>query len=877
MRHSLSVQQKSLVRKIDANFTGGTPALPGGLKHTQRISAARARELAGVLEGGSKLSHSKGAFGAMNLYSSEKHMKKVNYFGSPLLVISLLLFSQCQNKTTPKLGKDPGKTVIAAMTLAEKAYFVTGTGMDLPGVPPAANSERTPGAPAIGESRNLVEGAAGTSYELTRLGIPSMVLADGPAGLRISPNRKNSKDTFYCTAFPVATLLASTWDPDLVTKVGQAMGNEVLEYGVDVILGPGMNLHRNPLCGRNFEYYSEDPLITGKMAASMINGIQSQGVGTSTKHFAANNAETDRNALNTIVSERALRELYLEGFRIAVEEAQPWTVMSSYNLINDVSASQNPDLLTKVLRDDWDFKGYVMTDWFAGADPLAQMKAGNDILMPGTADQAKAIIKAVQEKKLDEAVLDQNIERILNILIQTPRFKGYKYSNKPDLKSHAAIARQAAAEGMVLLKNNDASLPLSAKTRNLAAFGNTSYEIITGGTGSGDVNEAYSVSLVDGLKGAGFAVNEQLQNSYREYLKSAAAKLPPTKPFSLRPKIAEMSADSDLFARMASAADVALITIGRNSGEGFDRKEDNDFNLSQAEKDLIRKVADAFHAKGKKAIVSLNVGGVIETASWRNLPDAILLTWQGGQESGNSIADVISGKVNPSGKLASTFPVKYQDVPSAKNFPGIILQPEKQQTGADEQDMLAAFMHPKLSKIVYEEGIYVGYRYFDTFKIAPAYEFGFGLSYTKFEYGNLSLDAEKFSDKITATIDVKNSGKVAGKEAVQLYLSAPANKLDKPIAELKGFAKTRLLQPGESQTLKFEISARNLASFDPAASSWVAEAGRYTVKIGASSRDIRQTASFDLDRELIVKKESIALVPKVRIDELKPTSKSGLK
>jgi beta-glucosidase len=782
----------------------------------------------------------------------------------------MVAFMQIHSSEVIRLGKGPIKKVIAAMTLEEKAYLVTGRGMNMPGVTNTMNPSSTPGGPVVGETKDLVEGAAGTTYEIPRLGIPAMVMADGPAGLRISPTRKGSAGTFYCTAFPVATLLASTWDTDLVYKVGQAMGNEVLEYGVDFLLGPGMNIHRNPLCGRNFEYYSEDPVITGKMAASMVNGVESQGVGTSTKHFAANNAETDRNALNTIVSERALREIYLEGFRIAVEEAQPWTVMSSYNLINDVHASENPGLLTKALRDDWGFKGYVMSDWFGGIDPIAQMKAGNDLLMPGSPDQAKAIMKAVQEKKLDESVLDRNVERILDILVQTPRFKGYQYSNKPDLKAHAIVARQAAADGMVLLKNSNATLPLSSSSKNLAAFGNTSYEIITGGTGSGDVNEAYSVSLVDGLKGAGFAINEELQKVYGEYLRTAKEKSPPARPLSPRAQVAEMAVDPARIAQMAASADAALITIGRNSGEGFDRKEDNDFNLSQAEKELIKRVADAFHAKGKKVVVALNIGGVIETASWRDVPDAILLTWQGGQEAGNSIADVVGGKINPSGKLASTFPVKYQDVPSAKNFPGVVLQSEAKQAGADDQDMLSAFRRPRASKIVYEEGIFVGYRYYETFGVAPAYEFGYGLSYTTFEFSRLSLSSKKFSGKITATMQVKNTGKSAGKEVVQLYLSAPAGKLYKPTLELKGFAKTRLLQPGESQTLRFEISPRNLASFDPASSSWVAGAGKYAVKIGASSRDIRLTASFDLDKELTVKKESIALAPKIQVDELKP-------
>ena len=444
------------------------------------------------------------------------------------LLISFLISGNSQTTNTPKLGKDPVKKVIAAMTLEEKAALVVGTGMRMPGPPPpAADASKppanapaiTPSGPVIGQTQTLVAGAAGTSFVLPRLGITPMVLTDGPAGVRISPKRENDNNTYYCTAFPVGTLLASTWDVELVNKVGKAMGNEVLEYGADVLLGPGMNIHRNPLCGRNFEYYSEDPYVTGKIAAAMVNGVESEGVGTSIKHFAANNAETNRNSLNTIISERALREIYLEGFRIAVQEGQPWTVMSSYNLINDIYTSENPELLTNILRKDWGFKGFVMTDWFGGKNPVAQMIAGNDMLMPGTPDQIKVIIQAVKDGKLDVSILDRNIERILTIMLQSPRFKGYKYSNKPDLKAHAEVTRQASSEGMVLLKNDSSALPLGAGIKNIAVFGNTSYEIITGGTGSGKVNEAYSVSLTEGLKNSGYKLNEDLHSLYANYMK----------------------------------------------------------------------------------------------------------------------------------------------------------------------------------------------------------------------------------------------------------------------------------------------------------------------------------------------------------------------
>ena len=809
--------------------------------------------------------------------NSAPRLSKVFLFG-----LSILSIIACKNNnsSSPKLGDSSMKNVVAAMTLEEKTRLVVGMGMKfeipdsiLKKMPGGKNpfmpdpAEEKGSGSVVGSTRVIVSGAAGTTFTLTRLGITPMVLADGPAGLRIDPKRKDDAATYYCTAFPVATVLASTWDTELVNKVGQAMGNEVHEYGADILLAPAINIQRNPLCGRNFEYYSEDPLLTGKIAAAMIIGVQTNGVGTSLKHFAANNQETNRNSVNTIVSERALREIYLEGFRIAIEEARPWTVMSSYNKINGTYTSESNDLLTKILRDDWGFKGFVMTDWFGGSDVVAQMKAGNDLLMPGTPKQTKAIIKAVKEGKLDQKILDRNVERILTILLESPRFKRSSYSNKPNLKAHALVTRQAATDGMVLLKNEKNALPLAKNCKKIAAFGNTSYEIIKGGSGSGNVNAAYTVELIDGLKSEGYIINESLGSSYHSYITETRKKLPkPTNPLVLlmggKARVPEMVVDAKTADKMAAETDVALITIGRNAGEGADRKVEGDFNLTDKEKSLLKTVSQAFHAKGKKAIVILNIGGVVEVASWRDLPDAILLAWQPGQEAGNSIADVISGKVNPSGKLTSSFPIRYADVPSAKNFPGIELPDTAKIKAA------VSFMSGKPSEVVYAEDIYVGYRYYNTFKVNTAYEFGYGLSYTQFDYLNLDISSTEFKDRLKVTVLIKNAGKVPGREVVQLYLGAPAVKLNKPSEELKGFAKTRLLKPGEIQTVSFEITAKELASFDEVSSSWIAEAGKYTVKVGASSKDIRQNISFTLKKELTVKKVNKALAPQQEIKKL---------
>jgi beta-glucosidase len=768
--------------------------------------------------------------------------------------------------------------ILSKMTLEQKAHLIIGTGMsnDLPdsimkrlGLPNNGPGEKY--SQMVARIKKYLPGAAGFTSEYPEIGVTSQVLSDGPAGLRIQPKRQGEEKTYYCTAFPIATVLASTWDTDLVRQVGEAMGNEVKEYGSDILLAPALNIHRDPLCGRNFEYFSEDPLIAGKMAAAMVNRIQSNGVGTSIKHFAANNSETNRMSVNTIVSQRALREIYLRGFEIAVKESQPWTVMSSYNKVNGVYTSESHDLITKILRNDWGFKGYVMTDWGGGSDVAAQMNAGNDMIQPGQSKQFQDLVMAVKNGKVAQKVIDQNVSRILTIMLKTPRYKKYPFSSTPNLKANAEVTRQVASDGMVLLKNGGKALPFSKTIKNIAAFGNTSYDFISGGTGSGDVNEAYTISLTDGLINGGYAIIDQLKTVYDQYRKEAESKkAPSTNQMSFmrgKEPLPEMAVSPELAKQMAEKADVALITIGRNAGEGRDRQAvEGDFLLSAVEKEMIENVTEAFKTKGKKTIVILNIAGVVETASWRDTPDAILLAWQPGQEAGNSVTDVLSGKVNPSGKLASSFPRTYSDTPTAKNFPGTA----EQSTTTDNAADLSGFSRNRRTnwKITYEEDIYVGYRYYNTFKVPTAYEFGYGLSYTTFEMSNLKLSGKDFKNEITVSVDVKNTGDVAGKEVAQVYLNAPAQKLEKPVEVLVAFGKTKLLKPGEKQTLSFTLNARDLASFDENASSWIAEAGNYEVRVGNSSVNIEQKASFGLKKELMVEKVSNALAPPVAINKL---------
>ena len=775
-------------------------------------------------------------------------MKRIFAIGA-LLLGSVAMFAQ------PQLTKDNIDEVVAAMTLEEKATLLVGSGW----------GSMTAGS-MTASATALVPGAAGTTRSIERLGIPSTVLADGPAGLRISPRRDNDPNTYFCTGFPVGTVLASMWDTERVEELTTAMGNEVLEYGADVLLAPGMNLHRNPLCGRNFEYFSEDPFLTGKTAAAYINGIQSNGVGVSVKHFAANNQEVNRMENDSRVSQRALRELYLKGFEIAVKEADPWTVMSSYNKLNGEYTQQSHGLLTTVLRDEWGFDGIVMTDWGTKEGTVKAVNAGNDLMEPGMQVEIDRIIAAVNAGEISQEQLDKNVRNMLTYIVKTPRFNKYQYSNKPEIEAHAKLVREAATEGMVLLENNGV-LPLQG-VKKVALYGTGSYDFIAGGTGSGNVNKPYIRNVAEGLADNGFEVNQDIQKWYEQYIAYAKTSLKNNGSAGGvllgDPVISEMEVSREYFERMEPQTDIAIFTLSRNAGEGGDRyAKDGDWTLTGTEREMIQNLADIYHAAGKKFVVVLNIGGAIETASWKHIPDAILLAWTPGQEGGLAVADILSGKANPSGKLPMTFAVSYLDIPSSHNFP---YNYKNVQTGMWDFLWGGAKKQTKdVDYTDYAEGIYVGYRYFQTADVPVSYPFGYGKSYTTFEYSKPVVKAT--ADGFTATITVKNTGSVAGKEAVQLYVTAPAGGLEKPAFELKGFAKTKTLAPGEAQTLTIDVCRYTLASFNEAASAWETAAGTYKVMFGANSMDIRGTGEYKLKKAESWKVNNV-LAPAQPINEM---------
>ena len=768
-------------------------------------------------------------------------------------VIPLVTLSGCQNlnSANDQAGatyKERAEFLVAKMTPYEQMNMLVGPGY-------AMQPDRSFGVnhDALTNLSNDVPGTVGyingVYNEQTGLDIAAVKLADGPVGIRIEPTRKGDSNTYYGTAFPVSSLLASSWNPELVQSVGKAIAEEAKEYGLDFWLAPGLNIQRNPLNGRNFEYFSEDPLLSGVMASAQVTGAQSVGVGATIKHFVANNAETSRNTVNNIIAPRALREIYLRGFQYAVDNANPWAVMTAMNQVNGHYTGQWRELNTTVLRGEWGFDGMVMSDWSAGDGNYPEMiQSGNDLIEPGGVALAyrygevgalEQLEKAYESGELSADTIATSAVRVLTQSLKAPSNQGYQYSNSPDLDAHAALSRMAAGESVVLLKNNGSTLPI-LQPASVASFGIAQVNTLKGGYGSGDVHAAYTVNIGAGLASV-FNVDADLRAFYDDFF---AANKKETDFYGLSTIVEceEPSLSANDIEGYIANNDVAVISIGRYSVQGRDRTNTpGDFLLSADEESLINRVATAAHAENKRVVVVLNVAGIIEMASWQENVDAIVLAYMPGQEAGNVVADILSGEVNPSGKLAQTIPLAYSDIPSAANFPGI-------DTDADGT----------VDSHFYNEGIYVGYRYFATFDKPVSYPFGYGLSYTTFNYDSPeivsnTLSSEQSSGKVTFSVTVTNSGEVAGKEVAQVYIAAPSGDIEKPAIELKAFAKTASIDPSNSQTLSFNISAKWLSSFDPAKSQWVIEPGVYKAYISDSS-DIKGAypLAFTVKDEIVV-------------------------
>ena len=751
-----------------------------------------------------------------------------------------------------QLKADNIDDVVKAMTLEEKCHMVLGRGMHY------NDDDKFPGT-------------AGSTFFVERLGIPETYCADSQQGLRMNAKRAWDHNDYYPTDFVASMTLASTWDREAAFKVGQGIGNEVREFGLDWILSPAMNLIRNPLCGRNHEYYSEDPYLSGTIAAGYVRGVQSEGTAACPKHFVANNQETNRNNNISQVSQRALREIYLKAFEIMVKESDPWTIMTSYNKLNGPYAVQNRELLTTIVRDEWGWKGMYVSDWNAGDDAVAAMLAGNDMLQPGQDKQYEAILQAAKSGKLPMEVLDANVKRILEYVVKTHNFKGYKSTNNPDLKAHAQTVREVGADGIVLLKNSGI-LPLKGK--RVALFGCTSYDWISGGSGFGGTSVGhYTVSLVEGMRSAGYEVYKPLVGIYTKHLADEEKRLfPEGRPaFSLLPpaRADEKQFTADELKAAIEGSDVAIISLGRKSGEAADRSE-ADFYLKDGEAKIIKAVSEAYHAQGKQVVVLLDICSPIDVASWQDQVDALVCTWQGGQESGFAVADVLSGRVNPSGKLPMTFQIKYGDAYADRNFPANV----------DDKTLGAMFMWgydkdkaPKERKLEanidytnYEEDIYVGYRYFDSFGKPVAYPFGFGLSYTTFSYADAVATVD--GDVVTVSVKVTNTGQRAGRNVVELFVAAPnSKKLNKPEKELRNYAKTRLLQPGQSETVTMKVKTSDLASFNEKASAWKTDAGTYSFLICSSANSVEAKATAKV--KAWSKKVNNVMKPNVKLNLLK--------
>ncbi|WP_265520193.1 glycoside hydrolase family 3 C-terminal domain-containing protein [Oerskovia flava] len=700
------------------------------------------------------------------------------------------------------------------------------TTQDSPATTPPATTRRTPfdverllGELTLEEKASLTSGLDfWHTQPVERLGIPAVMVTDGPHGLRkqaASTDHLGLGNSVPATCFPTAAALASTWDTELLQRVGSALGRETRVNDVAVLLGPGINIKRSPLCGRNFEYFSEDPVVSGDLGAALITGIQSEGVGTSLKHFAVNNQESDRMRVSADVDERTLREIYLTGFERAVTTARPWTVMCSYNKVNGTYASEHPWLLTEVLRDEWGYDGVVVSDWGAVNERVPALAAGLDLEMPSTGGRTDAeIVAAVRAGELDEAVLDQAVRRLLTLLDRTlPALQGATGLTAEDAAAHHALAREAAADGAVLLKNETVDgapvlpidLPIDSAGSSLVVVGEFARTPRYQGAGSSQVNPT------------------RLDDALTE-IRALAGDVPFAPGFSLD-EDADPALDDALLTEAVGAArgaGTAVLFLGlpaRDESEGYDRDH---MDLPARQVAVLEAVATV----ARRVVVVLANGSAVTVAPWREHAHAILEGWLGGQAGGGAVADLLLGVRNPSGKLTETIPLRLADNPSSGNFPG------------------------ELGHVRYGEGVLVGYRYYDTVGREVAYPFGHGLSYTTFALDEVRASAhgEGPTSGVTVGVRVTNTGPVAGAEVVQVYVGDPEASVQRPERELKAFTKVPLA-PGESRELTFELTARDLSYWHPVLRRWVVEGGEFRVSVGTSSRDLHGTVSLDVTGE----------------------------
>ncbi|MFE5409035.1 glycoside hydrolase family 3 C-terminal domain-containing protein [Microbacterium sp. NPDC056569] len=639
-----------------------------------------------------------------------------------------------------------------------------------------------------------------------RVGVPAVMVTDGPHGLRKQReggDHLGIGDSVPATCFPPAVGLGSSWDVDLVRRVGEALGTETSIENVAVLLGPGINIKRSPLCGRNFEYLSEDPIVSGVLGAAIVQGIQSKGVGTSLKHFAANNQENDRMRSSSDVDPRPLREIYLRGFQRVVEDAQPWTVMCSYNRINGVYASEDPWLLTRVLRDEWGFEGLVVSDWGAVNERVPGLAAGMDLEMPSSNGVTDAqIVAAVQDGSLDESVVDVAAGRVLDLVRKATAGAG-AVAGPLDVDAHHALAREAAGRSIVLLKNDGAVLPL-AKDAKIAVIGEFAEKPRYQGAGSSMINPTRVDTALDEIRS--LATGDV---AYAQGFSNA-----------LEVSDDEASALRDEAVGAASVADVAVLFLGlpaRLESEGYDR---DDIDLPPAQLALV----DAVRAANQNTVVVLSNGGVVALPFAEHVP-AILETWLLGQAGGGGTADVLFGEVNPSAKLTETIPVRLEDTPAFLDFPG-------------------EFSHTR-----YGEGLFVGYRWYDARRLEVVFPFGHGLSYTTFSYTDAAAQVDADGD-VEVTVAVTNTGDRAGREVVQVYTSLAGSSVQCAPRELKAFASVAL-EPGESQVVTLTVRRQDLAYWDIRADRWVVEGGEYTIDVAASSRDIRSSAAVAVEGDVL--------------------------